>query len=225
MQRVAEGEAIDSVADARRFNEFMGGNRFRQEEYRRLAETLVRMGIPPGGKVLDVGTGPGFVAIAVARLLRETAGTVCGLDLSPAMLELAAENAAGAGLGTVLSWRAGDAEAMPFGDSEFDAVVCNDSLHHWENPLPVLDEIARVLKADGICIVHDSKRPQGWAQRLFAWLIGRLIPSDFRVHYWNSLKSSYTPGELRAILERSRFKGWRIEEDFMDLSIVRGGQA
>ena len=47
------------------------------------------------------------------------------------------------------------------------------------------------------------------------------IPHDFRVHWWNSIKSSYTADELRAILERSRLTGWRIEEDFMDLMVVR----
>jgi hypothetical protein len=38
---------------------------------------------------------------------------------------------------------------------------------------------------------------------------------------WNSIKSSYTVDELRAILGRSRLAGWRIEEDFMDLMVVR----
>ena len=70
MERVPESEAIAEMADARRFNEFMGGNRFRQQEYRRLARQAVELGVPPGGKVLDVGTGPGFVAIEVARLLQ-----------------------------------------------------------------------------------------------------------------------------------------------------------
>ncbi|MBN2004315.1 MAG: class I SAM-dependent methyltransferase, partial [Anaerolineae bacterium] len=81
------------MADARRFNEFMGSNRFRQQEYRELAQRVAGMGIPDGSKVLDVGTGTGFVAIEVAKLLRERSVQVVGLDLSPAMLTLAAENA------------------------------------------------------------------------------------------------------------------------------------
>jgi ubiquinone/menaquinone biosynthesis C-methylase UbiE len=221
MERVPESEAIDAMEDARRFSEWMGKNRFRQDEYRQLARQVVKMGVPPGGKVLDVGTGPGFVAIAVARRLRERNCEVVGLDLSGAMLTVADENARRAGLNGMVTWRQGNAKAMPFEDGEFDFVVCNDSLHHWEDPPAVFDEIARVLKDDGQCIVHDLKRAQRWAPRLASWLIGLMIPGDFRVHYWNSIQSSYTPDELRAILERSRLGGWRIVEDFMDLTVVK----
>jgi ubiquinone/menaquinone biosynthesis C-methylase UbiE len=110
---------------------------------------------------------------------------------------------------------------MPFDDGKFDFVVSSGSLHHWEDPLVVLNEIAQVLKDDGQCIVRDSKRLQQWWPRLFAWAIGMTIPPDFRVHYWNSIKSSYTTAELQSILERSRLMGWRIEEDFMDLMVVK----
>jgi ubiquinone/menaquinone biosynthesis C-methylase UbiE len=221
MERVPESEAIAEMTDARRFNEVMGRNRFRQEGIRQLAREAVGMGIPPGGKVLDMGTGPGFVAIEVARLLKGTGCQVVGMDLSEAMLGLAAENATKAGLNGVLTWREGDVKAMPFDDGEFDFVISNDSLHHWDDPLPVFDEIARVLKDDGQCIIHDSKRLQHWWPRLFVKTISLTIPRDFRVHWWNSIKSSYTAGELRAILGCSRLTGWRIEEDFMDLMVVK----
>jgi ubiquinone/menaquinone biosynthesis C-methylase UbiE len=221
MERVPESEAIAEMADARHFNEFMGSNRFRQEEYRQLARQVAELGVPPGGKVLDVGTGPGFVAIEVARLLRGTSGTVVGLDLSKAMLTLAAENAHKVGLDDRLIWRDGDARQMPFADREFDLVITNDSLHHWEDPLLVLNEIARVLKDNGQCIIHDSKRLQHWAPKLFAGVIGLMIPPDFRVHYWGSIRSSYTADELRSILAHSRLKGAQVEEDWMNVMIVK----
>jgi ubiquinone/menaquinone biosynthesis C-methylase UbiE len=221
MERIPESEAIAEPVDARRFSEVMGSNRFRQADYRRLAQRAVGLTTPPGGKVLDIGTGPGFVAIEVAKLLRGTGSQVVGMDLSQAILTLAAENATKAGLNGTLSWREGDAKAMPFKDGEFDLIVSNDSLHHWDDPLPVFDEIARVLKDDGRCIIHDSKRLQRRWPWLFVKTISLSIPRDFRVHWWNSIKSSYTADELRAILERSQLTGWRIEEDFMDLMVVK----
>ena len=220
MERLPESEAIAELEDARRFNQLMGG-RLRQHEYRGLARDAVALGVPRGGNVLDVGTGPGFVAIEVARLLRGTGCQVIGLDLSEAMLALAAENAQREGLEGMITWRQGDAKSMPFEDGEFDLLVCNDSLHHWEDPLVVFDEIARVLKDRGQCLVHDSKRLCKWAPRLTVWAIGMLIPRDFRVHYWNSIKSSYTPEELNALLKGSRLQGWRVVEDFMDLMVVK----
>jgi len=221
MERIPESEAIAEPVDARRFNEVMSSNRFRQADYRRLARRVVDLGILEGGTVLDMGTGSGFVAIEVAKLLEGTGCRVEGMDLSTAMLALAAENAAKAGLNGTLSWREGNVKAMPFDDGTFDMIVSNDSLHHWDDPLLVFDEIARVLKDDGRCIIHDSKRLQRRWPWLFVKTVSLSIPRDFRVHWWNSIKSSYTADELHAILEGSRLTDWRIEEDFMDLAVVK----
>jgi ubiquinone/menaquinone biosynthesis C-methylase UbiE len=220
MKRMPESEAIAEMADARQYSEQMS-NRLVQHEYLKLAQDAAQMGIPAGGKVLDVGTGPGFVALHMARLLEGSGCQVVGLDLSQAMLAVAAENAQQKGLNGTLTWQMGDAKNMPFPDGEFDLVVSSGSLHHWEDPVPVLNEIARVLKEGGGCIVRDSKRLQRPGARLFAWAIGMTIPRDFRVHYWNSIRSSYTIPELRAIAKRSRLRGWRIEEDLLDLIIVK----
>jgi ubiquinone/menaquinone biosynthesis C-methylase UbiE len=77
MERIPENEAIAEMEDARRYNEMMRG-RLVQHEYQRLARDVVGMGVPPGGRVLDVGTGPGFVAIEVARLLQGSGCKVVG---------------------------------------------------------------------------------------------------------------------------------------------------
>lgn len=220
MERIPESEAIAEAEDARRYNQVMS-SWLVQHEYRRLASQVVEMGIPAGGKVLDVGTGPGFVAIEIGRLLQGDACQVIGLDLSTAMLAVAAGNAQREGLDSVLIWHEGDAKAIPFDDNEFDFVVSSGSLHHWDGPLLVFDEIARVLKDDGQCIVRDSKRLRRRAPRFFAWAIGMTIPPDFRSHYWSSINSSYTTTELRSILDRSQLQGWRIVEDFMDVMIVK----
>jgi ubiquinone/menaquinone biosynthesis C-methylase UbiE len=220
MERVPESEAIAQATDARRFSQVMGSSRIRQAGYRELARRAVDLGVPQGGKVLDMGTGPGFVAIEVTKLLTGTECQVIGMDLSEAMLDLAAENADRARLNGAPSWRKGDVRAMPFDDGTFDLIVSNDSLHHWEDPLPVFDEIARVLKAGGHCIVQDSKRLQHWWPWFFVKAISLSIPRDFRAHWWNSIRSSYTRDELHAILSQSRLTGWRIEEDFMDLVVI-----
>lgn len=219
MQRIPETEVIAQPTDARRFNEVMGKGPV-QAEYRRLARDVAAM-LPKGGKILDVGTGTGFVAVEVARLLREK-GQVIGLDMSNAMLNLAAENAAARGVSAFINWRVGDAKNMPFETGEFDFVVSSGSLHHWDEPHRVFDEIARVLKPGGGCMVRDSKRLLKRRERLFAWLIGLSIPADFRKHYWGSIHSSYTRDELRQVLGCSRLQGWRVMEDIMDILVLKG---
>jgi ubiquinone/menaquinone biosynthesis C-methylase UbiE len=219
MERIPEPESIQQVEDALRFNQVMGKGLV-QHEYRQLARAVVDMNVPEDGKILDLGTGTGFVAIEIARLLNNKA-QVIGLDLSESMLALAAENAARKGVADITTWRIGDAGQIPYADGELDFVVSSGSLHHWENPLLVFNEIARVLKSDGQCLVRDSKRLVNFGLRVLAWAVGMTIPSDFRKHYWGSIKSSYTPGELRQILQESDLQGWRILDDVLDLAVLK----
>jgi SAM-dependent methyltransferase len=85
----------------------------------------------------------------------------------------------------------------------------------------VFDEIARVLKPGGGCIISDLKRDHRGFGYLFAWGIGLTIPKDFRVHYWNSIHAAYTAEELRRLVARSRLTGWRVEENLMGLHVVK----
>ena len=220
MERVPEAEVIAGVEDAHRYSEIMGRGLV-QHEYRALARQAADMAPAHGGKVLDIGTGPGFIAIEIARLLGERA-EVIGMDLSPAMLAVAEENGRRAGVANAITWQIGDADAMPMEDDEFDVIVSSGSLHHWEDPVAVFDEIERVLKPAGHYIVRDSRRLQQIGPRFLAWLIGLTLPRDFRVHYHGSIHSSYTRPELESILERSQLTGWHIVEDVMDLAVIRG---
>lgn len=221
MERIPEGQVIAAAPDVQRYNRVMGRGLMMQE-YRRLARhavSLVAADRPV--QALDVGTGPGFVAIQVAHLL-PPGSTVTGLDLSQEMLAAAAENAQCAGVGGHTRWQFGNAAEMPFPDDHFDLLTSSGSLHHWEKPQAIFNEIARVLKPCGALLVRDSKRLQGDWPQTFARLIGWTIPTDFRVHYWNSIWSSYTAVELEAILSQSDLKGWRIEQDIMDLMVIIG---
>jgi ubiquinone/menaquinone biosynthesis C-methylase UbiE len=220
MERIPENEAIAQLEQARRFNQVMGRSMV-QHEYRKLAELLVKLGLPRDGSVLDVGTGTGYVALEIARYLKGH-GRVVGLDLSEAMLSLAAENALTRGLQAVVEWKLGDASVMPFSDGEFDAVISSGSLHHWQAPLKTLNEIGRVVKPHGKVILRVSKRLPGTGiAALMAALIGFTLPADFRAHYWGSIRSSYTPAELQVIVDNSRLKGSRIVEDLLDLMIIK----
>ena len=107
----------------------------------------------PGGNVLEVGSGPGRLAV---RLAREAPGmTLTGVDISDAMVERAARRAAGAGLSERVRFEVGDVAALPLPDGEFDGVVSTLSLHHWPEPTHGLAEIHRVLKPGGEARIYD----------------------------------------------------------------------
>jgi SAM-dependent methyltransferase len=107
----------------------------------------------PGGELLEVGSGPGRLAV---RLAREAPGmTLTGVDISDAMVERAASRAAGAGLSERVRFEVGDVAALPLSDGEFSAVVSTLSLHHWSDPARGLAEIHRVLEPGGEARIYD----------------------------------------------------------------------
>lgn len=115
-------------------------------------ERLVSIVAPrPDARVLEIATGPGHVAMAFAKVARE----VIGVDLTEAPLKIAERMRAERGLQNV-SFRQADVEArLPFGDREFDVVVCRFAVHHFENPALVIAEMARVCRIDGTVAIED----------------------------------------------------------------------
>ena len=105
--------------------------------------TLLRhAALSRGQHVLDVACGTGVVARAAAGLVGPS-GRVAGVDLNPAMIQVASEHAED------VDWRVADAAALPFDDQTFDAVMCQSALFFFPEPSTALMEVARVLKSSG----------------------------------------------------------------------------
>jgi ubiquinone/menaquinone biosynthesis C-methylase UbiE len=115
--------------------------------------------LAPDEVVLDVGCGTGSLAIAAKRQVGET-GTVVGVDASPAMIARAAAKAARSNVD--VPFRVGVAEALPFPDGHFDAVLSSLMLHHLPRTArkQCAREIRRVLKPGGRVLVVDFAHAQ-----------------------------------------------------------------
>jgi SAM-dependent methyltransferase len=125
------------------------------------AEEFVRsLNIPAGSKVLDVATGTGNVAIPLAR-----AGCiVTGVDIAPNLLEQARERAAAEGLS--VTFDEGDAEALPYADASFDAVVTMFGAMFAPRPELVAKELARVLRPGGL-LAMANWNPESFTGKMF----------------------------------------------------------
>jgi len=104
-------------------------------------------GIAPGMTVLDVATGPGQPALALAKLVGDR-GRVVGADVVPAMIE-AARREAERTRTTNVAFQVASAQELPFEDSTFDAVVCRFGVMLFPSPLEGVREMLRVLKPAG----------------------------------------------------------------------------
>lgn len=141
---------------------FARAERIRSED---ILGRMVRMGHPgPEDTVLDVACGPGLVTCAFARVVR----AATGIDMTPAMLELAREEQKNQHL-TNLQWDEGDVTALPYPDGEFSIVCTRFSLHHIEEPATVLREMFRVCRPGGRIVVADSAPETGKAEAFNAF--------------------------------------------------------
>ncbi len=100
------------------------------------------------GRILDIGTGTGFLAILLAELGHE----VVGVDISKGMLEKAKSKAKHLDI----SFKLGDAENLPFSDNSFDATICRHVLWTLPNPERALQEWYRVVKPGGKVVIIDG---------------------------------------------------------------------
>jgi ubiquinone/menaquinone biosynthesis C-methylase UbiE len=162
---------------------------------------------------LDLGTGPGNVAVEIAR--RRPVLRMVGLDLAAHMVERANRQASRVGLDGRGLWPQADGHHLPFPDGSFDLVLSSFSLHHWADPLRILNEIARVLKPEGCYYVADVCRELTPFQRLFAYASIPVVSLIFGSYwgyggYYESVRASYTRAEARALLERSDLRQGQI---------------
>jgi ubiquinone/menaquinone biosynthesis C-methylase UbiE len=111
--------------------------------YRLVGEARVR----PGQRLLDLGSGTGYPAVLAAQAVGPK-GSVLGLDLSEAMLEVARRKAKALGLANV-TFQAGDASVLPFEAGAFDGVISRFCLMFLPDVPKAAAEIARVLKPGG----------------------------------------------------------------------------
>jgi ubiquinone/menaquinone biosynthesis C-methylase UbiE len=122
---------------------------------RRTAEEAAAFLLPElhaGMRLLDVGCGPGSITRGLAERLAP--GQVVGLDLSPAILTAARQDAVERGLGN-LRYQQGDVYNLPFPDASFDAVFAHQVLQHLREPGNALREMFRVVRPGGLVGVRD----------------------------------------------------------------------
>ncbi len=178
------------------------------QSYRRQA--LVRAGLVPGMKLLDIATGTGLVARSAARML-DGPGAVIGLDASTGKLREAGKHVA-------MPLVQGHAERLPFRRDSFDFASIGYALRHMADLGVTSRECLRVLKPGGRLLVLEISRPRSevglWAAR--AYLRG-VLPAIARIgtrswsagllarYHWDTIAACVPPETIVAVLRASGF--------------------
>jgi ubiquinone/menaquinone biosynthesis C-methylase UbiE len=179
--------------------------------YRHVAEKIAaHLG---SGTILDLGTGPGYLPIEIAKKSLEI--QITGVDLSRKLIQMARANASAAGLADQLHFQPGNAGRLDFEDSSFDMVISTGMLHSIKEPSKVLQEIYRVLKKGREAWIFDPVRVTSavdrkkWMaslnlrERFFLWL--------FQLCGLHKPIEVYTREEAVALIEKTDFKHYWID--------------
>lgn len=122
------------------------------QDAKHLSQIIDSLQLKPNAKVLDLGTGTGYVALAIARRYQEV--RVVGLDIVKKTLAKNTESAKQEGLINVV-FMSYDGESFPFQADTFDVVVTRYALHHFPDIRSTFGEISRVLKPGGELFIAD----------------------------------------------------------------------
>lgn len=167
---------------------------------------------PPQGRVLDMATGTGDLALEALR--QQPSARVVGLDFTPEMLLLAREKALAGQAHLELA--AGDALKLPFPDGLFDAVVTGFALRNVTDIPAAFAEMARVTRPGGrLACLEIAKPRQPLFRRFFSLYFYRLVPllgglitgqPSAYTYLPHSLTAFLTPDEIVDVM---RTTGWR----------------
>jgi len=197
-----------------KYAEFARNSEEMQNEYRRLAEKVVSLF--EGGKLLEIGPGPAYVSIEIAKRLPKV--EIIGLEISDTMIEIAKKNAKEHEVSEKITLKKGDASKMPLEDSEFDFVITSGSLHHWKKPTQVVDEIYRVLRPGCRALVSalmkdaPKEKVDDFANKI-----------DSKLMRWglkHSFKESYTARQIEQMIKSTHFKETEITEEEISMGIM-----
>jgi SAM-dependent methyltransferase len=133
-------------------------------------EFFGRLQIEPGMRVLDVGCGAGQLALMAAR----AGADVTGSDIAPNWIEQARARAEAEGL--AVRFEEGDAESLPYADSQFDLVVSLIGAMFAPRPELVAQELTRVCRPGGR-IAMANWSPKGFVGRMFKTIAAFLAPN------------------------------------------------
>lgn len=211
-QRVVEtNEGIQNELTAEVFDRF--AKTMRDKGWNNV-DTFIKAGITQG-EVLEIGPGPGYVGLE--WLKQSQNASLTGLEISGSMIRIANENARQYGLDDRVRYVQGNGMLMPFDENSFDAVFSNGSMHEWEDPVKVFDEISRVLKPNGIFCISDMRRNVSPALKWMIYFSTK--PKEIRPGFLSSLNAAYTLVELDDLLKRSSIKSYSIQKEFFGLCV------
>ena len=177
---------------------------------RRVVRRVLKLGAK---EILDVATGTGDLAIAMARKIEGS--TICGVDLSPEMLEVARTKVLNLGLSERISLMEGNAEHLELDSESVDAVTIAFGIRNFENKEACLAELNRVIRPGGHLVILEFSNPTNpfinyiyrfYSHKVLPWVGGLISKNRSAYEYLPASVDGFpNPNNFVAIIEKAGY--------------------
>jgi ubiquinone/menaquinone biosynthesis C-methylase UbiE len=209
-QRIMEPEVMETLEEVYAYDRL--SLKYLSILHNGFIETVINAS-PEKGRFLEVGCGTGRVTIGVAKYTEQI--RIVGIDLSDSMLAVAKDNATTEGVNHRVQFRYADGKELPFEDNAFDAVFSHNMLHHLHDPIPVILEMARVVKEDGAFLIRDLVRKSRFMARLHANFFGLTYTALMKKEYFDSMIAAFSKQEFESFIALSGIEGLTYTQQFI----------
>jgi demethylmenaquinone methyltransferase / 2-methoxy-6-polyprenyl-1,4-benzoquinol methylase len=176
-----------------------------------------QLALPPAGRVLDVATGTGDVALEIARQARQDI-TIVGVDISREMMELGRRKVLASPFAGRITFESAPCEALPFPDASFDGVTIAFGIRNVVDRPGGLREMHRILKPGGRAVILEFSTPRSRLfKSLYYFYFLRVLPvigglfSKFSAYKYlpDSVLGFPTQEEFKALMAEAGFRNLR----------------
>jgi demethylmenaquinone methyltransferase / 2-methoxy-6-polyprenyl-1,4-benzoquinol methylase len=169
--------------------------------------------------VLDVATGTGDLAIAIASVKPQK---IVGIDISEKMLEVGRQKLRIKGLDQMITLRRADAEKIPFSDNTFEAITVAFGVRNFENLELGLKEMRRVLRPGGVMLILEFSHPHAFPMKQLYGIYSRyIIPLMGRLISGNSKAYTYLPESVAAFPSGKKFIGILESQGMKNTKLIK----
>jgi ubiquinone/menaquinone biosynthesis C-methylase UbiE len=174
--------------------------------------------IQDGCSILEVASGPGYLAIELAKLGKFK---IIGLDISKDFVEIARRNAKEAGA-EVEFWQ-GSVADISFPDNMFDFIICTAAFKNFKEPFKALSQMYRVLRSGGAALIIDMNRNasnqqiEDYTKSMGEKGVDKLFMKLIFKYFLRN--GAYTKDEFTNLISKTAFKEYDIKEEGIDFYI------
>jgi len=194
--------------------------RFCQKEYGDFVTFIIQeLDISYSSKVLNVGCGPGWVSLELARRMPET--KIIAVDFDKEIIQVANKNKKLEKLDNVEFVYNSSQDLKQLNHRSFDAIISYGALQHLNNPERILKDIKHLVTKKGKYAISLNRSDLKILAKFVIWFNARGMPKDFRAIWQESFRKSFVLVDLLSLLLKAELKDWKIRSTLFDFLVYK----